>query len=82
MLNIALIGAGRIGKMHARNIVDHPQCNLTYVYDINLDFATEVAKFSNAKIAKKDLFRHEIVVFWRISHPSFRSELTGTTVLG
>jgi len=52
MLNIALIGVGRIGKMHARNIVDHPQCNLTYVYDIKEDFSSEVAKFSNAKIAK------------------------------
>ena len=33
MLNFALIGAGRIGKMHARIINAHPACNLKFVYD-------------------------------------------------
>jgi len=36
MLNIALMGAGRIGKMHAKNIALHPMCNLSYVFDIKL----------------------------------------------
>lgn len=52
MLNIALMGAGRIGKMHAQNIIDHPGCNLMYVYDINSKFALDIAKLSNAEIVK------------------------------
>ena len=51
MLNFSLMGAGRIGKMHATNISNHPQCNLSFVYDINEDFANQVAKANNAKVA-------------------------------
>jgi len=35
MLNFLLLGAGRIGKMHANIIHDHPKANLKYVYDLN-----------------------------------------------
>ena len=52
MLNFAMIGVGRIGEMHARNIVNHPLCDLTCVYDINSDSASRVAKLLNVKIAK------------------------------
>jgi myo-inositol 2-dehydrogenase/D-chiro-inositol 1-dehydrogenase len=31
--NIAVFGAGRIGKVHARSIADHPATRLTYVVD-------------------------------------------------
>lgn len=49
MINFALLGAGRIGKMHANNIVNNPKCNLAFVYDINTESADSVAKFSNSK---------------------------------
>ena len=52
MLNIALMGAGRIGKMHAKNIALHPKCNLSYVFDINKEFANQVAQSTKAKVAK------------------------------
>ena len=52
MINFALIGAGRIGKMHARNIFTNTRSNLKYVYDVNEDFSNEVAKFSGAIVAK------------------------------
>ena len=52
MLNFSLMGAGRIGKMHAANISLHPSCNLSYVYDVNKDFANQVAKENNAKVAE------------------------------
>ena len=52
MHNFSLMGAGRIGKMHAANITLNPRCNLSYVYDINQDFANEVAKLSGAKVAQ------------------------------
>ena len=35
MLNFSLIGAGRIGNMHAKIIKAHPKSNLKYVYDVN-----------------------------------------------
>jgi len=33
MLNTAVIGAGRIGAIHARNVAAHPQATLTWVCD-------------------------------------------------
>ena len=48
MINISLMGAGRIGKMHAEIISAHPDVNLQYVYDINKDNALQVAKQNNA----------------------------------
>ena len=53
MINFALLGAGRIGKMHANNIVNNPKCNLAFVYDINTESADSVAKFSNSKTLYK-----------------------------
>ena len=52
MLNIALMGAGRIGKMHAKNIALHPICNLSYVFDINQEFASQIAQSTKAKVTK------------------------------
>ena len=34
-INIALLGLGRIGQMHAFNIVNHPEFNLKYTFDID-----------------------------------------------
>ena len=51
MLNFTLIGAGRIGKMHAQNIANHPLCNLLYIYDVDTELASSVAETSKAKIA-------------------------------
>ena len=50
MINIALLGAGRIGKMHAEIITAHPEANLQYVYDVNKEFASQVAKKHNAEL--------------------------------
>ena len=44
MLNFSLIGAGRIGKLHAQNIYNHPLCNLLYVFDVNKELASSAAK--------------------------------------
>ena len=51
MYNFSLMGAGRIGKMHAANITLNPRCNLSYVYDVNKDLAHQVAEENNAKVA-------------------------------
>ena len=49
MINIALLGAGRIGKMHAEIVTAHPEANLQFVYDVNKEFASQVAKQNNAE---------------------------------
>ena len=41
MLNFSLIGAGRIGKMHAKIIKAHPKTNLKYVFDVNSKLAND-----------------------------------------
>ena len=51
MHNFSLMGAGRIGKMHAAIITLNPKCNLSYVYDVNKDFAHQVAEANKAKVA-------------------------------
>lgn len=48
MLQFALLGAGRIGAMHARNLAAHPKASLAYVYDINPTAAQAVAARSGA----------------------------------
>ena len=35
MINVALFGLGRIGQMHALNILSNKNFNLKYVYDVN-----------------------------------------------
>ena len=52
MINFALMGAGRIGKMHAEIINAHPEANLQYVYDVNLEFAKQIANQNNSKVSK------------------------------
>lgn len=43
MLGIAVLGCGRIGRMHAANIAAHPRARLTAVYDVDPAAAAEVA---------------------------------------
>jgi len=44
MLRIAVLGCGRIGKMHAANIARHPRAELAAVYDVHHPSAETVAK--------------------------------------
>ena len=43
MLRIAVLGCGRIGRMHAANIARHPRAKLATVFDTHRSFAKEVA---------------------------------------
>jgi len=52
MIKIALMGAGRIGKMHANLIMDNSNCSVEFVYDVNTKFAEEISKQTGAKVAK------------------------------
>ena len=51
MFNLALIGAGRIGKIHAVNVAAHPCLNLTYVVDPSTENASAVTAATGARLA-------------------------------
>ena len=42
-VSIAVIGCGRIGQMHAKNIQLHEQTNLVCIYDPNEEFAKKLS---------------------------------------
>ncbi len=53
-INIAVLGCGRIGQMHAKNIALHEMTSLACVYDINEDFANKVASDLGVSAVKND----------------------------
>ena len=52
MLGIALLGCGRIGRMHAGNIAAHPRARLAAVYDLDAAAAAEVGAIHGAPVAE------------------------------
>jgi myo-inositol 2-dehydrogenase/D-chiro-inositol 1-dehydrogenase len=54
MNDVALFGAGRIGKIHAGNLVRQPGVKLRYVVDVNATAAGELAQKYGAQIASAD----------------------------
>ena len=50
MINIALLGAGRIGKMHAEFINAHPKAKLKYIYDVNKASAQKISQEYNSEV--------------------------------
>ena len=43
-INIALLGLGRIGQMHALNLTNHPEFNLKYTFDIDKNLNKKLGK--------------------------------------
>jgi myo-inositol 2-dehydrogenase / D-chiro-inositol 1-dehydrogenase len=43
MITMAVLGCGRIGRMHARNLARHPRVKLISVFDVASDVARETA---------------------------------------
>lgn len=54
MFNVAIFGAGRIGKIHARNAADSPELTLKYVVDPNSMAAEALASQTGAEVADLD----------------------------
>lgn len=52
MIRIAVLGCGRIGRMHAANIAAHPKATLTAVYDLHTPFAAEVGETHDVTVAE------------------------------
>ena len=48
MIEVALFGAGRIGKIHAGNLAAHPDVKLKYVVDVSGPAAAELAQHYGA----------------------------------
>ena len=51
MLRIAVLGCGRIGRMHAANVAAHPRAALSSVYDVHRPSADEVAAQHGVAVA-------------------------------
>ena len=49
MLKVGLLGAGRIGRVHAVNIAAHPRSELVAVSDINAAAAESLAQEYGAR---------------------------------
>ena len=60
IINIALFGLGRIGQMHADNLLNHKDFNLKYIFDKDQKLTKKLSKkynstgIQNPKIAFKD----------------------------
>ena len=54
MIEVALFGAGRIGKIHAANLARQPHAKLRYVVDVNQAAATAMAALHGASVATAD----------------------------
>jgi myo-inositol 2-dehydrogenase/D-chiro-inositol 1-dehydrogenase len=52
MVNIAVLGCGRIGAMHAANVAAHPRTNLEMVFDVNEMAVTNVANAHQVQAAR------------------------------
>jgi len=48
IINIALFGLGRIGQMHAKNLLNHHNFNLKYIFDIDKNLTKKLSKKYNA----------------------------------
>ena len=47
-INVALLGLGRIGQMHAENLINHKSFNLKYTFDISKNLAQRISRKFNS----------------------------------
>ena len=50
MINVAVLGCGRIGQMHCHNLVKSQKLNLHSVYDVNQELAKQVGTQLNVSV--------------------------------
>ena len=55
MIEVAVFGAGRIGRVHAENVRAHPQARLRYVVDEDLSAAQRVAEATGAEAVSQEV---------------------------
>ena len=44
LINVALFGLGRIGLMHANNLINNKNFNLKYIFDVNKNLQKKFQK--------------------------------------
>ena len=54
MIRFGVIGAGRIGKVHAKTIAQNPKAKLAYIADVVPKAAVDLAALHGAKVASVD----------------------------
>ena len=55
-IKVALLGLGRIGQMHAKNLIENREFKLKYVFDLNKDLLKKISnKYNVTSINKPDL---------------------------
>ena len=72
MINVALFGFGRIGQMHAENLVKNKEIKLLYVYEKIDQLRKKAKKLYGCKIEKnyKKIFNDKKVDIIFISSPT------------
>ena len=72
MINVALLGFGRIGQMHAQNINKNKSLKLLYVHEKIEKLGKKASKLYNCKIEKnyKKIFSDKNVDIIFISSPT------------
>ena len=53
-ISIAVIGAGRIGAFHAKNLASHHKVKVKTIYDVNINSAKNLANELNSNVANND----------------------------
>ena len=51
MIRFAVLGCGRIGRMHADNLAAHPKAELAWAYDVQRPAAVAVAEAHGCRVA-------------------------------
>ncbi len=71
-INIALFGLGRIGQMHAENLINNKNFNLKYIYDVNQQISKKLSKkFSSVSVKKPEtIFKDKDIKCIFISSPT------------
>lgn len=63
MISVAVLGAGRIGQIHARTLAAHPGARLHGIADVDADAAARLARFCNTSpVSLDDAFAADAVV--------------------
>ena len=72
MINVALFGFGRIGQMHAKNLIKNKEIKLLYVYEKIDQLSKKAKKLYGCKIEKNynKIFNDENVDINFISSPT------------
>ena len=57
-INVALLGLGRIGQMHAENLINHKSFKLKYTFDISKKLAKNISKSKESFTEDKSIYRN------------------------